>query len=376
MTEDANDRMDANPEAPQETQDPAEDAREGEAPAPQATSAAQTPEGDAGPPEPQEDPEDLFDLMGSSGEQFKKPKKQAPPAAAVAATATKPQKKPEPKKYPRVPVRYPLLNQTIELPREQMTEDEIHAHLAMEWPELSKEQARLVYDEKAQPEYIFVMPRGHTKGAAAATRRVAAEQGATAHTPPLAVLREPPENPSLSPVFRLLASDGVYEVRNTVAGGFVVKLDAELELREGFYLSSPKPPASLLAEVVEAFRACADEEALVNVMYERASGRHLLVWPEQSREYATVSAEYTPESPERFVVCQIHSHGRMGAFFSQTDDRDELRTGLYGVIGALGSATPEAVFRYSCGGTYRPVAAAEVFAEGYPGEIREWVRAV
>jgi PRTRC genetic system protein A len=295
--------------------------------------------------------ESLFDLMGDAGKQFQKPK---PPRPAP--------RKPEPKRYPRVPVRY--AGYTIELPREGMTAEEIHAFLEDDWPELGKDRSELVFDEKARPDMIFAVVKGHRKGASALSGK------------PLTVLREAPqEAPPYPPLFHLLAKDGVYEVRHTPAGGFAAHVDAAVEMREGFYLSAPKAPAALLAEVVAAFKAVPHEEALVNVVYDRATGEHSLRWPAQERSAAGVLAAYTPEDGECFVLCQIHSHGTMRPFWSSRDDEDEVRTGLYGVIGNVDAALPAALFRYSCGGLYREVPAESIFSERFPGELLATVAA-
>ncbi len=307
--------------------------------------------------------ENLFDLMGDAGKQFQKPKPPRPAPSATRPATQKPEpKRAEPKRYPRVPVRY--AGHTIELPREGMTAEEIHAFLEDDWPELGKDRSELVFDEKARPDMIFAVVKGHRKGASALSGK------------PLTVLREAPQNaPPYPPLFHVLAKDGVYEVRHTPAGGFAARVDAAVEMREGFYLSAPKAPAALLAEVVAAFKAVPHEEALVNVVYDRATREHSLRWPAQERSAAAVRAAYTPEDDERFVLCQIHSHGTMRPFWSPRDDEDEVRTGLYGVVGNVDATLPVALFRYSCGGLYREVPAASIFAERFPGELLATVAA-
>lgn len=49
--------------------------------------------------------------------------------------------------------------------------------------------------------------------------------------------------------------------------------------------------------------------------------------------------------PASNIVAQIHSHGRMGAFFSTTDNANELEFRLFGVIGRVHKLVPEAIFR-------------------------------
>jgi hypothetical protein len=51
----------------------------------------------------------------------------------------------------------------------------------------------------------------------------------------------------------------------------------------------------------------------------------------------------------------------MPAFFSSDDDESEKRSGLYGVVGRINRPRPEARFRYSCGGEFRPIRAERIF---------------
>ncbi len=189
------------------------------------------------------------------------------------------------------------------------------------------------------------------------------------------VLRDLPRNDALPPVARVAARDGVYEVRTTLAGRFVVKLPetpgirdllegapAAPELAEGFFATVPKAPTDLLARAVGVFRERPDTEALVDVVFDRRDASFRLVWTEHRATAASVDFDPLPETDDVFVYCQIHSHHRMEAFFSSTDDREELRTLIYGVVGRVGLRRPHALFRYSCGGHFRHLRAADLFA--------------
>ncbi len=82
-----------------------------------------------------------------------------------------------------------------------------------------------------------------------------------------------------------------------------------------------------------------------------------------------VRAPAMPETEDRFVFVQLHSHARMKAFFSGQDGRDEVRTGFYGVLGPMDKPRPEALFRFSCGGVFVPVNPYRLFEEARPGEL-------
>lgn len=179
------------------------------------------------------------------------------------------------------------------------------------------------------------------------------------------VMTEPPDlsgGRSLPPLVRVLGDGGVYEARTTGAGTFIARMQPQREVREGFYPSVPKAPASLLARLVGIFREMPDREAVASVVYDRHEGRHRLVWNDQrDQRCGSVTYDPIPETGRIVPYVEIHSHNAMGAFFSRTDDDFEVRTGIYGVVGRVDEERPEALFRYSCGGIFRPLFAGEVF---------------
>ena len=72
------------------------------------------------------------------------------------------------------------------------------------------------------------------------------------------------------------------------------------------------------------------------------------------------------------ALLQLHSHHRMPAFFSATDDQDEQGLGLYGVLGRLDVAgqQPEVLLRVGVYGHYQPLPWAAIFA-GDLGDVRD-----
>jgi hypothetical protein len=165
------------------------------------------------------------------------------------------------------------------------------------------------------------------------------------------VLAEPPtrSDGSYPPVFRVLGSDGVYEVRTSPVGQFCARIEAGLELAEGFYPVLPPCPASLLGRIVEIFKERPKVEALVTLVYDTEEGEYRLVW--QGNDADGHSVQYVPLiGDERHVVVgEIHSHHAMDPFFSRDDDESERRLGVYGVVGHIGRGRPTALFRFPCG---------------------------
>ena len=80
------------------------------------------------------------------------------------------------------------------------------------------------------------------------------------------------------------------------------------------------------------------------------------VIPEQQERAASLSY-HSPES----AVLEFHSHGRMAAFFSGTDDRDEQGFRLYGVAGKLDRMEPELRLRVGVYGHFQEVPPEKVF---------------
>lgn len=163
-----------------------------------------------------------------------------------------------------------------------------------------------------------------------------------------------PPNPPHPPVFRVLASNGVFEARATPLGSFVVRMDSLIgEMSEGFHPTLPRPGADVLARIVNIFKARPAKEALISVVYDNDERDFKLVWQGEHSTRSSVNYDPVPDD-ERFILyAEIHSHNTLPAFFSATDDSSETATGLYGVIGRITDPKPAALFRYACGGMFR-----------------------
>ena len=87
-----------------------------------------------------------------------------------------------------------------------------------------------------------------------------------------------------------------------------------------------------------------------------------LVVPEQ--EGTASSLKYIPPAG---VVAEFHSHGSSRAFFSKTDDGDELGFRVYGVVGRLDSPEPELSLRVGVYGHFATVDWPQMFDGPIPG---------
>ena len=78
-----------------------------------------------------------------------------------------------------------------------------------------------------------------------------------------------------------------------------------------------------------------------------------------------IETEFSFETPERFRVMDLHSHGTIPAFFSGTDNRDEKGNKLFGVFGGYNHNNTEKqadfILRAGTGGKYFYLPRYEVF---------------
>jgi PRTRC genetic system protein A len=97
-------------------------------------------------------------------------------------------------------------------------------------------------------------------------------------------------------------------------------------------------------------------------------GYHLYV-PEQKSEVAEV--KYTVGEN---IVVEMHSHGKLGSFFSAIDDKDEQGLKIYGVVGDLCDDTPPSLnLRLGVYGYWMPVRWEEIF-EGQLSGVTDVVK--
>jgi PRTRC genetic system protein A len=130
-----------------------------------------------------------------------------------------------------------------------------------------------------------------------------------------------------------------------------------LELRHG------RIPVAVLSLAVNAFSAWAHQEAYAAIVWGELGYR--VVFPPQEGTSGSVTYEPVPGT-----VVGLHSHGRMGAFFSGTDDRDDQGFQVSVVVGKLDRLVPAAAARLCIYGYHAPVDLRDVFL-GLPPWIDE-----
>ncbi len=134
-------------------------------------------------------------------------------------------------------------------------------------------------------------------------------------------------------------------------------------LNPQFRLHVSRLPSTLLQSVLaDAKRTCAlrNERILREALYHF---HHLgnTVRVKKQPQQATITTVQTEGDGGTDVICDLHSHGRMPPFWSDTDDKDELGARLYAVIGRVDTNQPEIQLRVGVYGHWLPLPVTAVF---------------
>lgn len=168
------------------------------------------------------------------------------------------------------------------------------------------------------------------------------------------------------------SGDGkLYELRRNEIGEFCTPANPIREfevVRAGFTPALPLIPAHFMRRVIAFFRsACREkeQEALVNVLWDREKKEYQLYVPKQTVTAVSVETDLSDmPDPSRYLhVADIHSHNTMPAKFSKIDDGDERATRIYIVIGRLNRYFPEICCRISNGGQFLEIPASEIIED-------------
>jgi PRTRC genetic system protein A len=116
-------------------------------------------------------------------------------------------------------------------------------------------------------------------------------------------------------------------------------------------------PAEHYHRILAHLRAALPDEAAAFVLWNEHSGDFDLVFPVIDEATPSRLVYRPPASdPGWHVVCDIHSHGRGGAFFSTPDNEDDAHsTKISVVFGRLDRPTPDAVARICAAGMFLPL---------------------
>lgn len=118
-------------------------------------------------------------------------------------------------------------------------------------------------------------------------------------------------------------------------------------------------PRELLDQILDHFVAALPNEAAAFVIWNEQTRAFSIEFPAIDEATPSRLVYRTPNlGPDCHLVCDIHSHGRGGAFFSATDDADDAHaTKISMVVGLLGDDAigPVVKMRLCAGGMFLPM---------------------
>ena len=129
-------------------------------------------------------------------------------------------------------------------------------------------------------------------------------------------------------------------------------------------LKAPRVPANWLWSIQKSARKHLPNEAMYQLLYN--DGWRCVMPPAQASA-AALAYEDRPDA-----VIDLHSHGTLRAFFSETDDRDEQGFRFYVVVGRVGHSivdladSPQIAARVGIFGHYENVSIGDIFAGDSP----------
>ena len=140
-------------------------------------------------------------------------------------------------------------------------------------------------------------------------------------------------------------------------------------------------PIRLIEQFVEAGRRSLPNESAGALIYSRSSGRLRLAMCEPVRcSPSRIDYRVPPMAADEALAVDLHTHGRLPAFWSEEDNRDDQGIKVAGVFGRLHEERPDACFRLVLNGLYLPLphpwaasgAGANALSE--PAVDRRWLR--
>lgn len=136
-----------------------------------------------------------------------------------------------------------------------------------------------------------------------------------------------------------------------------------------FKLILPKIPAHILVQAYSLFLTVSrlyNSECILYLFYNRELNQYFLSCPSQRISRTNVTSNRNLDMEKKYLYMgSIHSHGRLDAFFSRTDDRDDI-IGIHGVFGGFDDydkMREKFIFRYACGSITNQVKIEEVFED-------------
>ncbi|MCE4369733.1 PRTRC system protein A [Xanthomonas hortorum] len=150
------------------------------------------------------------------------------------------------------------------------------------------------------------------------------------------------------------------------------------EVQERMVFAFGRLPIQLIETFLVEARARLPNEAAGALIFSRTTGAlRLAVHPPVSASPGHITYGVPPLDADETLAVDLHTHGRLPAFWSATDDSDDIGIKVAGVFGDLHRPRPSAAFRLVLNGSYRalphpwrPAAPATAVAAVEPGILR------
>ena len=162
------------------------------------------------------------------------------------------------------------------------------------------------------------------------------------------------------PTAYVIAKNGLFHVSHSDLADIISVpkevAGVQVELKPGISLKIPRVPFRMLSQTVAFFKAVekkSGSEALVQIWWNTVEKAHHIHCPDQTVSGGSVNHRSdfdrdqarTPEGAAIWLhVMDIHSHNTMSAFWSGTDNGDEMKAPegrMFGVIGKMRQAIPD-----------------------------------
>lgn len=154
-----------------------------------------------------------------------------------------------------------------------------------------------------------------------------------------------------------------YRMEFTKIGNFC--MNKEDGAKSSFEFKLPPIPSELYMAAYFFFKRISDRhntEAALQLFYDCEDNSYFLSVPTQYVSHAAVEYERDYELECNYLlVADIHSHGIIPAFFSSTDDADELGTRLFIVFGGFRTEW-HACIRAGSGGYFKDLQKDDIFS--------------
>lgn len=130
------------------------------------------------------------------------------------------------------------------------------------------------------------------------------------------------------------------------------------EVQERMVFAFGRLPIQLIEQFLAAARERLPDESAGALVYARGSGSgsgslRLVLHPPVSASPGHITYDVPALSEDETLAVDLHTHGRLPAFWSATDDRDDRGIKIAGVFGHLHCEQPSAEFRLVLNGLYR-----------------------